>query len=156
MPQILTRILRPLAAKKPQSMNDPPPYLVVDMKWFSMYASLFWCWICHQCTWTQTIAPRSSHSCNDEIWILWLCFIHAPIQKKTKKPFGRKVPFYGWFWDLVTPRDNKTLQFLNGYLWVALCLFPLGLIVCRDNTCALMSSSWQVCNCSRCLKCSNY
>ena len=55
----------PLAAIQPQSMNDLPPYLMVGMRCFSLYASLFWRQTCWCCTW-----PKSSILVSSDQWRL--------------------------------------------------------------------------------------
>ena len=57
-----------------------------------------------------------------------------------------------WRWHLMV--DCETL-FLNCGPWVLLCL-PHHLPQCAWGQHALASSSWQVCNCSRCLKLFDY
>ena len=102
----------PLPAKRPQSINDSPPYFTVVMRCFSLYASL-WCKHADGVQfWSHlTIAQSSSHSSNDvwqtpDAWICWLLLVRAFFMQ----PFQRACWYGGgilwWFWNFVTPRRN--------------------------------------------------
>ena len=168
MPLIFTRAPGPLAAKLPQSINGPPPYLTVGMRCFflRMHPSFDTkpCWLC---TWPKSyILVSSDHSTShssknvcqtQDSWICWLLSVSAFFVQ----PFQRACWYGGGvLWLILRLCDSKTMQlkFCSSWSsgpWVLLCL-PHHLPHCAWGQHALASSSLQVCNCSRYVKLFDY
>ena len=155
MPLILTSAPGPLAAKQPQSINDPPPYLMVGMRCFSFYAFLFWRQTCRRCTSPKSsIFGSSDHTMFQAFQWRLANSRHLNLLVALSKGFlCATLPksllvlrrWYSWFWYFVTPRGNWSLQFLNCRPRVLHCL-PQHVPYCVWGQHALASSSWQVWN----------